>query len=214
MVCRGAHKSLTFPICNTTKRMFLGWVKEVRTMRSWVCAAQGEMCKDFFFNPVARFLYKAKDLSAPSPPREHVLCLQFLKAPRLWLVLHSKQDILNYVINCDLKFKLCLPECWVLPQWALLKTRGTLLPEWAICDIGCMYCTLPICHCLLRFAIAVTRQYIITSSVFKLRVSSLAQRLAGYGAKGLFETIYLDGSNSSFNKCGSYSRCLSLTSRQ
>jgi hypothetical protein len=28
---RGADKSLAFPICNTTKRIFLGWGKEVRT---------------------------------------------------------------------------------------------------------------------------------------------------------------------------------------
>jgi hypothetical protein len=36
---RGADKSLAFPvayftICSTTKRFFLGWVKEVRTMKS------------------------------------------------------------------------------------------------------------------------------------------------------------------------------------
>jgi hypothetical protein len=38
-VCRGAAKSLAFPIsyfaiCSTTKRIFLGWDKEVRTMKS------------------------------------------------------------------------------------------------------------------------------------------------------------------------------------
>jgi hypothetical protein len=38
-VYRGADKSLAFPIsyfpiCSTTKRIFLGWVKEVRTMKS------------------------------------------------------------------------------------------------------------------------------------------------------------------------------------
>jgi hypothetical protein len=31
---RGAGKSLAFPICSTTKRIFLGWVKEVRTTKS------------------------------------------------------------------------------------------------------------------------------------------------------------------------------------
>jgi hypothetical protein len=69
----GADKSLAFPIsyfpiCSTTKIIFLGWVKEVRTMKSYVCGAQVEICrvKIFFFNPVACcFLYKAKDLSAP-----------------------------------------------------------------------------------------------------------------------------------------------------
>jgi hypothetical protein len=30
----GADKSLAFPICSTTKRIILGWVKEVRTMKS------------------------------------------------------------------------------------------------------------------------------------------------------------------------------------
>jgi hypothetical protein len=30
---RGADKSLAFPICSTTKRIFLGWVKEVRTTK-------------------------------------------------------------------------------------------------------------------------------------------------------------------------------------
>jgi hypothetical protein len=33
-VCRGAGKSLAFPICSTTKIIFLGWVKEVRTTKS------------------------------------------------------------------------------------------------------------------------------------------------------------------------------------
>jgi hypothetical protein len=31
---RGADKSLAFPICSTTKRIFLGWVEEVRTTKS------------------------------------------------------------------------------------------------------------------------------------------------------------------------------------
>jgi hypothetical protein len=39
---RGADKSSAFPICSTTKRIFLGWVKEVRTMKYKVCGAQGE----------------------------------------------------------------------------------------------------------------------------------------------------------------------------
>jgi hypothetical protein len=30
---RGADKSLAFPVCSTTKRIFLGWVKEVRTTK-------------------------------------------------------------------------------------------------------------------------------------------------------------------------------------
>jgi hypothetical protein len=38
-VCRGVDKSLAFPIlylltCSTTKRIVLGWVKEVRTTKS------------------------------------------------------------------------------------------------------------------------------------------------------------------------------------
>jgi hypothetical protein len=31
---RDADKSLAFPICSTTKRFFLEWVKEVRTTKS------------------------------------------------------------------------------------------------------------------------------------------------------------------------------------
>jgi hypothetical protein len=31
---RSADKSSAFPICSTTKRIFLGWVKEVRTRKS------------------------------------------------------------------------------------------------------------------------------------------------------------------------------------
>jgi hypothetical protein len=31
---RGTDKSLAFPIFRTTKRIFLGWVKEVRTTKS------------------------------------------------------------------------------------------------------------------------------------------------------------------------------------
>jgi hypothetical protein len=31
---RGADKSLAFPICSTTKRILLGWVKKVRTTKS------------------------------------------------------------------------------------------------------------------------------------------------------------------------------------
>jgi hypothetical protein len=63
---RGADKSLAFPIYSTTKKNILGWVKEVRTMKSKVCRAQGGICRVniIFFNPVACFLYKAKDLSA------------------------------------------------------------------------------------------------------------------------------------------------------
>jgi hypothetical protein len=30
---RGAEKSLAFPICSATKRIFLGWIKEVRTTK-------------------------------------------------------------------------------------------------------------------------------------------------------------------------------------
>jgi hypothetical protein len=33
-ICRGADKSLAFPICRTTKIISLGWVKEVRTTKS------------------------------------------------------------------------------------------------------------------------------------------------------------------------------------
>jgi hypothetical protein len=31
---RGADKSLAFPICSTNKRIFLGWVKEIRTTKT------------------------------------------------------------------------------------------------------------------------------------------------------------------------------------
>jgi hypothetical protein len=34
MIRKGADKSLAFPICSTTKRIFLGQVKEVRTTKS------------------------------------------------------------------------------------------------------------------------------------------------------------------------------------
>jgi hypothetical protein len=30
----GAYKSSAFPVCSTTKRIFLGWAKEVRTTKS------------------------------------------------------------------------------------------------------------------------------------------------------------------------------------
>jgi hypothetical protein len=57
-----------FPICSTTKRIFLGWGKEVRTTKSYVCGAQGWICRvNIFFQSRSLFffLYKAKDLSAP-----------------------------------------------------------------------------------------------------------------------------------------------------
>jgi hypothetical protein len=68
-VRRGADKLLAFalsyfPICSTNKRIFLRWVKEVRKKKYQVCGAQGEYINTFF-NPVACFLFKAKDLSAP-----------------------------------------------------------------------------------------------------------------------------------------------------
>jgi hypothetical protein len=34
LICRGADKFLAFPIFSTTKIIFLGWVKEVRTTKS------------------------------------------------------------------------------------------------------------------------------------------------------------------------------------
>jgi hypothetical protein len=34
VIRRGADKSLAFPICSPTKRIFLGWVKEVRLTKS------------------------------------------------------------------------------------------------------------------------------------------------------------------------------------
>jgi hypothetical protein len=51
---RGADKSLAFRIssfliCSTTKRIFLGWVKEVRTTKSFVCGAQGGIYWVIFF---------------------------------------------------------------------------------------------------------------------------------------------------------------------
>jgi hypothetical protein len=53
-----ADKSLAFPIsyfpiCSTTERIFLGWVKEVRTTKSQVFGAQGGICRvnNFFSIP-------------------------------------------------------------------------------------------------------------------------------------------------------------------
>jgi hypothetical protein len=58
-----------FPVCSTTKTIFLGWVKEVRTMKSLNVHVElrGKYVEYIhFFNPVAcYFLYKVKDLSAP-----------------------------------------------------------------------------------------------------------------------------------------------------
>jgi hypothetical protein len=34
LLYRGADKPLAFPVCIITKRIFLGWVEEVRTMKS------------------------------------------------------------------------------------------------------------------------------------------------------------------------------------
>jgi hypothetical protein len=50
VISRDADKSLAFPIsyflnCNTTKTIFLRWVKEVRKTKSYVCGAQGGICK-------------------------------------------------------------------------------------------------------------------------------------------------------------------------
>jgi hypothetical protein len=47
---RGTDISLAFPfpyfpICSAIKRIFLGWVKEVRTKKSYVCGAQGGICR-------------------------------------------------------------------------------------------------------------------------------------------------------------------------
>jgi hypothetical protein len=47
----GADKSLAFPICSTTKRILLGWVKEVGTTKSQLCGAQGGICKYIFSVP-------------------------------------------------------------------------------------------------------------------------------------------------------------------
>jgi hypothetical protein len=81
-VSRGADKSLAFPvsyfpICSTTIRILLGCVKEVRTTKSYVCGAQGGICRvNTFFNPVAcSFLYKAEDLSGPA---SYVVCLVYV----------------------------------------------------------------------------------------------------------------------------------------
>jgi hypothetical protein len=46
----GADKFLAFlishiPIHSIAKRIFLGWVKEVRTTKSYVFGAQGGICK-------------------------------------------------------------------------------------------------------------------------------------------------------------------------
>jgi hypothetical protein len=56
VIRRGADKSLVFPIsyfpiCSTTKRIFLGWLKEVRNTKSQVCGAQGRICKYIFSIP-------------------------------------------------------------------------------------------------------------------------------------------------------------------
>jgi hypothetical protein len=57
LIHRGADKSLAFPIsyfsiCSTTKIIFLGWVKEVRTTKSQVCGAQGGICRLNILKPV------------------------------------------------------------------------------------------------------------------------------------------------------------------
>jgi hypothetical protein len=54
---RGADKYLAFPIyyfpvCSTTKRIFLGWVKDVRTMKPYVCGAQGGICRVNTFSSI------------------------------------------------------------------------------------------------------------------------------------------------------------------
>jgi hypothetical protein len=33
IICKGADKSSAFPICSTIKRIFCGWVKEIKTMK-------------------------------------------------------------------------------------------------------------------------------------------------------------------------------------
>jgi hypothetical protein len=69
----GADKSLAFPICSTTKRIFLGWVKEVRTTKSCVELRREYVQYIHVFNPIAScFLYKDKDLSAPPPHHKHM----------------------------------------------------------------------------------------------------------------------------------------------
>jgi hypothetical protein len=58
----GADKSLVFPIspyliCSTTKRIFLGWVREVTITKSEVCGAQGGICKHIFSIPLLVALF-------------------------------------------------------------------------------------------------------------------------------------------------------------
>jgi hypothetical protein len=59
------------------KIIFLGWVKEVRTTKSYVCGAQREYVNTLFSIPYL-VVYKAKDLSAPPhPPYIRVITLCF-----------------------------------------------------------------------------------------------------------------------------------------
>jgi hypothetical protein len=64
----GVDKSwlFLFSYLQHNKKNFFGWVKEVRTTKSYVCGARGGICTvNTFFNLVACFFYKAKDLSVP-----------------------------------------------------------------------------------------------------------------------------------------------------
>lgn len=67
-----------------------------------------------------------------------VLCIEFLKAPRLWLVLPSMQDILNYIVSVPSKSKrrVCpnVVSCGTLPFWRVtwdisLTNLSRLLPH-------------------------------------------------------------------------------------
>jgi hypothetical protein len=67
-ICSGADKSLSFYIflfAAQPKEFFLDGLKKLE-QRSHKCVElRGEYVNTFFFNPIACFLYKAKDLSAP-----------------------------------------------------------------------------------------------------------------------------------------------------
>jgi hypothetical protein len=59
MFIRGADKSLAFPICSTTKRIFLGWVK--LDQRSHKCVElRGEYVNTFFQSRSLFFFIKPK----------------------------------------------------------------------------------------------------------------------------------------------------------
>jgi hypothetical protein len=85
---------LAFPICSTTQKFFLdGLNKLEQGSHKWV-ELKGEYVNTFF-NPVACFLYKAKDLSAP--------LVQFETFNRLFITLCNLETMNDCGINVNRK---------------------------------------------------------------------------------------------------------------